>query len=99
MLVKWRSVDNCGRKDWAMQVKDLRLLLEQLDDNLAVCVSVDFPNLEDWSVLSGDVGWTIDEDTGEFKLLVSVYLADFDYPSVLADLKRLVAEIPESAIA
>ena len=84
-----------------MKASDLIEFLGSFDDDQELCILIDFPDLKGWSVSSYDIGYSInEEDVGKGPMLkTAIYLADFDYPQILRDLKDVVAAAPEACCA
>lgn len=78
-----------------MRIKQLTAALEAFDADQEIAISVAFPNIDDWTVLSYDVKLVAEDNSGDPVLEMAVYLADFDYPQIVAALKAAVAAIPD----
>jgi hypothetical protein len=82
-----------------MKVGYLKEVLASFDDDKELAILATFPNLTNWSVSTYDMAIGIDEETKSPQLEISIYLADFDYPQILRELKDIVAAIPEENCA
>jgi hypothetical protein len=81
-----------------MKLGELRSLIDNFDDNQELIINVRFPNVNDWTVATGDISFDVDKDYGNLSLEIAIYLADFDYTDVWKKLKDAVNDAPASRL-
>jgi hypothetical protein len=81
-----------------MTIGELRSLIDNFEDDQDLIINVKFPNVDGWTVGTGDIGYDVDENYGTLSLEISVYLADFDYTDVWKKLKDVVNDASASRL-
>ena len=81
-----------------MKIKELSRLLDNFNEEQELTINVEFPDIDGWTVSTGDISFDVDKDYDTLSLEIAVYLADFDYTAVWKKLEDAVTNASASSL-